>query len=76
MMTRSTHTSCLEIVMDYFCPTAARQTERVLLGKLHNPSEELRNELAIAPTTNSFSKRVFGLFDRYMKEKPNATKYM
>ena len=47
--------------------------EEVLQGKLNNPSEELRNEVAMAPTTNSVSERVFGSFDRYMREKPNAT---
>ena len=49
--------------------------EEVLHGKLYNPSEELRNEVAMAPTTNSVSKRVFGSFDRYMREKPNATTF-
>ena len=33
----------------------------------------MRNEVAMAPTTNSVSERVFGSFDRYMREKPNAT---
>ena len=47
--------------------------EDVLQGKLHNPSEELRDEVAMAPATNSVSERVFGSFDRYMREKPNAT---
>ena len=42
--------------------------EEILQGKLHNPSMA-----AIAPTTNSVSERVFGSFDRYMREKPNAT---
>ena len=63
----------LEIVMNYFCLTVATQMEEVLQGKLHNPSEELRNEVAMAPTTNSVSERVFGLFDTYMREKSNAT---
>ena len=63
----------LEIIMSYCCLTVARQMEEVLCGKLHNPSEELRNEVAMAPTTNSVSERVFGSFDRYMREKPNAT---
>ena len=56
----------LEIVMSYFCLTVARQMEEVLQGKLHNPSKELRNEVAMAPTTNSVSERVFGSFDRYI----------
>ena len=56
----------LEIVMSYFCLTVARQMEEVLQGKLQNPSKELRNEVAMAPTTNSVSERVFGSFDRYM----------
>ena len=43
----------LEIVMGYFCPTVARQMKEVLQGKLASPSEELRNEVAMAPTTNS-----------------------
>ena len=30
--------------------------EEVLQGKLHNPSGELRNEVATAPTTNLFQK--------------------
>ena len=63
----------LEIIMGYFCLTVARQMEEVLQGKLHNPSQELRNEVAMAPTTYSVSERVFGLFDRYMREKPDAT---
>ena len=58
--------------MGYFSLTVARQMEEVLQGKLHNPSEELRNEVAMAPTTNSVSERVFGSFDRYMREKLNA----
>ena len=60
--------------MGYFSLTVARQMEKVLQGKLHNPSEELRNEVAMAPPTNSVSERVFGSFDGYMREKPNATK--
>ena len=63
----------LEIIMGYFCLTVARQMEEVLHGKLYNPSEELRNEVAMAPATNSVSERVFGSFDRYTREKPNAT---
>ena len=63
----------LEIIMGYFCLTVARQMEEVLHGKLYNPSEELKNEVAMTPTTNSVSERVFGSFDRYMREKPNAT---
>ena len=63
----------LQIIMGYFCLPVARQMEEVFHGKLHNPSEELRNEVAMAPTTNSVSERVFGSFDRYMGEKPNAT---
>ena len=62
----------LEIVMGYFCLIVARQIEEVLQGKLHNPSEKLRNEVAMAPTTNSVSERVFGSCDRYMREKLNA----
>ena len=63
----------LEIIMVKLCLTVARQIEEVLQGKLHNPSEELRNEVAAAPTTNSVSERVFGSFDRYMREKLIAT---
>ena len=63
----------LEVIMGYFCLTVARQMEEVLHGKQYNPSEELRNEVAMAPTANSVSERVFGSFDRYMREKPNAT---
>ena len=33
----------------------------------------MRNEVAMAPTTNSISERVFGSIDRYMEEKSNAT---
>ena len=58
--------------MSYCCLTVARQMEEVFQGKLHNPSEELRNGVAMAPTTNSVSERVFGSFDRYMRKKPNA----
>ena len=47
--------------------------EEALHGKLHNPSEELRNKVVMAPTTNSVAERVFGSFDRYMREKLNAT---
>ena len=53
----------LEIIMGYFCLTVARQMEEVLQGKLHNPSEELRNEVATAQTTNSVSERVFETFE-------------
>ena len=63
----------LEIVMGYFCLTVARQMEELFQGKMHKPSEELRNEVAMAPTTNFVSGRVLGSFDRYMREKPNAT---
>ena len=63
----------LEIIMGYFCLRVARQMEEVLQGKLQNPSEELRNEVATAPPTNSISERMFGSFDRYMSEKPKAT---
>ena len=63
----------LEIVMSYFCLTVARQMEEVLQGKLHNPSEELRNEVAMAPTANSVSERVFGSFDRYNGRNPMLT---
>ena len=62
----------LEIFMGYFCLTVARQIEEVLQGKLHNPSEELWNEVAMAPITNSVLERVFRSFDWYMREKPNA----
>ena len=46
--------------MGYLCLTVARQMEELLQEKLHNPSEELRNEVATVPTTNSVSERVFG----------------
>ena len=49
--------------MGYFCLTVARQMEELLQGKLHNPSEELRNEVATAQTTNSVSERVFETFE-------------
>ena len=49
--------------MGYFCLTVARQMEEVLQGKLRNPSEELRNEVATAQTTNSVSERVFETFE-------------
>ena len=60
--------------MDYLCLTVARQMEELLQEKLHNPSEELRNEVATVPTTNSVSERVSGSFDKCVREKPNATK--
>ena len=63
----------LETVMSYFCLTVAGQMEEVLQGKLHPLSEELKNEVVMAPTTNSVSEKLFRSFDRYMKEKPNAT---
>ena len=62
----------LETVMGYFCITVERQMEEVIQGKLYNSSEELRNLVAMAPT-NSVSESVFGSFNRYMREKPNAT---
>ena len=52
-----------EIIMGYFRLTVARQMEEVLQGKLHNPSKELRNEVATAPATNSVSERVFETFE-------------
>ena len=63
----------LETIMGYFRLAVARQMEEVLQGKLHNPSEEFKNEVQAAPTTNSVSEREFGSFDRYMREKPNTT---
>ena len=54
----------LEIVMSYFCLTVARQMEEVIHKKLHKPLEELRDEVAMTPTINSVSERVFGSFDR------------
>ena len=47
--------------------------EEILQGKLHNSSEELRDGVAMAPTANSVSEKVFGSFDTYMREKANAT---
>ena len=39
------------------------EMEDVLQGKLHNPSEKFRNEVAVVLTTNYVSERVFGSFD-------------
>ena len=38
----------LEFVLGYSCFTVARQMEAVLQEKLHKPTEELRNEVAMA----------------------------
>ena len=59
--------------MGYLSLTIARQMEEVLQGKKQNPSDKLRKEVAMEPPTNSVSERVIGSFDRYMREKLNAT---
>ena len=59
--------------MGYLSLTIARQMEEVLQGKKQNPSDKLRKEVAMEPPTNSVLERVIGSFDRYMREKLNAT---
>ena len=64
----------LELIMIEFCKTISNQMKDVLEGgNLHNPSEELRQQTKDAPTTNNVSERVFGAYDRHMRERPNAT---
>ena len=59
--------------MGYLCLTITRQMEEVLQWKKQNPSDKLRKEAAMKPPINSVSERVIGSFDRYMREKLNAT---
>ena len=47
----------LEFVLGYSCFTVARQMEAVLQEKLHKPTEELRNEVAMAPL-DTFAKNL------------------
>ena len=42
-------------------------------GKYHNPSAKLITETKSVPTTNVVSERDFAKFDRFLREKPNAS---
>ena len=41
-------------------------------GKYFSPSQQLMKDTASVSTTNSVAERNFGMFDRFMREKPNV----
>ena len=64
---------CLEIIFGSQCIVTRRMLNGHLKdGKYTNPCEQLYKETASVSTTNSIAERNFGMFDRLIREKPNA----
>ena len=64
----------LEVLFNAFSTLISRLvTDHLPDGKYHNPSTKLIAETKSVPTTNVISERDFAKFDRFLREKPNAT---
>ena len=64
----------LEVLFNAFSTLISRLlADHLPDGKYHNPSAKLIAETKSVPTTNVISERDFAKFDRFLREKPNAS---
>ena len=65
---------CLEIIFGNLCIVTRRMlNDHLKDGKCANPCEQLYKETVSVSTNNSIAERNFGMLDRFIREKPNAS---
>ncbi|KAJ8050931.1 hypothetical protein HOLleu_04314 [Holothuria leucospilota] len=65
-------------ILELMCASFAKLGERMLCdhlegGKFWNVEDDVKHEMMSVPTTNVGVERDFGMLDRLMREKPNAS---